>query len=61
MMALADAGVFTGCSPKTDSHAQTASVTVSNVTLTAAQRQKIQIYTVAPSKFHKTTEATGIG
>ena len=34
-------------------------MTVSNVTLTAAQRQKIQFYTVAPSKFHKTTETTG--
>jgi cobalt-zinc-cadmium efflux system membrane fusion protein len=34
-------------------------VTVTNVALTAAQRQKIQLYTVAPSKFHKTTETTG--
>jgi cobalt-zinc-cadmium efflux system membrane fusion protein len=29
------------------------------VTLTAEQRQKIQFYTVAPSKFHKATETTG--
>ena len=30
-----------------------------NVTLTAAQRQNIHLYTVAPSKFHKTIETTG--
>jgi len=52
-------GAFTGCSPKVDNQAQTPSVTVTNVALTAAQRQKIQLYTVAPSKFHKTTETTG--
>jgi membrane fusion protein, heavy metal efflux system len=58
-MALAMSASFTGCSPKADSNAQTSSVTVSNVTLTAAQRQKLQLYTVAPSKFHKTMETTG--
>ena len=50
---------FTGCSSKVDSNTATPSVTASNVTLTAAQRQKIQLYTVAPSKFHKTMETTG--
>ncbi len=55
-MALA---VLSGCSPKSDSTPETATVTVSNVTLTADQRQKIQIYTVAPSQFHKVTETTG--
>ena len=50
---------FTGCSSKVDSNPETSSVTASNVTLTAAQRQKIQLYTVAPSKFRKTTETTG--
>ena len=34
-------------------------MTVSNVTLTAAQRQNIHLYTVAPSKFHKTIDTTG--
>ena len=29
------------------------------MTLTAAQRQNIQLYTVAPSKFRKTIETTG--
>ena len=57
--ALATLMSFTGCSSKVDSNAQPSSVTVSNVTLTADQRQKIQFYTVAPSKFHKTTETTG--
>jgi cobalt-zinc-cadmium efflux system membrane fusion protein len=59
VMALATLVSFTGCSSKVDSTAQTPSVTVSNVTLTAAQRQKIQLYTVALAIFHKTTETTG--
>jgi membrane fusion protein, heavy metal efflux system len=59
VMAVATIGSFTGCSPKVDSTSEPSSVTVSNVTLTAAQRQKIQFYIVAPSKFHKTTETTG--
>jgi len=50
---------FTGCSAKVDSQAPTPPVTVSNVTLTAAQQKKVQLYTVAPSKFHKLTETTG--
>ena len=59
VMALATLVSFTGCSSKVDSTAQTPSVTVSNVTLTAAQRQKIQLYTVALAIFHKPTETTG--
>ena len=50
---------LTGCSPKGESAPETSSVTASNVTLTAAQRQNIQIYTVASSQFRKTVEATG--
>jgi cobalt-zinc-cadmium efflux system membrane fusion protein len=57
--ALAILVSFTGCSSKVDTAAQPSSVAASNVTLTAEQRQKIQFYTVAPSKFHKTTETTG--
>lgn len=49
----------TGCSPKTDTKAETTSVTASNVTLTATQRQNLQLYTVAPVKFHKTIDTTG--
>lgn len=48
-----------GCSSKTDNDAQTASATPRNVTLTADQRKSIHLYTVAPSQFRKTVEATG--
>jgi membrane fusion protein, heavy metal efflux system len=58
-MAMAAIFSLTGCSPKTDNSTQSPSVTASNVTLTAEQKQKIQFYPVAPSKFHKTTETTG--
>ena len=58
-MAMAMTLAFSGCSPKAASNAQSASVTVSNVTLTAGQREKIQFYTVAPANFHKLTETTG--
>ena len=50
---------MTACSSKTDSNPQTASITASNVKLTAAQRENIHLYTVAPIKFRKTVEATG--
>src|ERR1039458_5801983 len=56
VMTLAAVMSFTGCSSKVDSSAQPSSVTVSNVTLTAEQRQKIQFYTVAPAKFHRSEE-----
>lgn len=59
VMALAAMLAATGCSPKVDDNAPTSSVTISNVTLTVAQRQKIQLYTVAPVKFHKQTDSTG--
>ena len=49
---------FAGCSPKSDNGEQ-ASVTASNVTLTAAQRQHIRLYTVASSRVHKTVETSG--
>jgi cobalt-zinc-cadmium efflux system membrane fusion protein len=50
---------LTGCSPDTAGDQQAASITVSNVTLTAAQREKIQTITVATTKYHKTTATTG--
>jgi len=59
VMALATLASMTGCSSKVDLRPQPSSVMASNVTLTAEQRQKIQFYTVAPSKFHKTTETVG--
>lgn len=51
---------FTGCSSKVDDNVQPPFVTASNVTLTAAQRQNIHLYTVAPVKFRKTVAADGI-
>jgi membrane fusion protein, heavy metal efflux system len=48
-----------GCSSKNEANPVTPFVTAGNVTLTAAQRRNIQIYSVEASKFHKTIEATG--
>jgi cobalt-zinc-cadmium efflux system membrane fusion protein len=52
--------LFAGCSAKEESGAQPSSITASNVTLTAAQRQSIHLYTVEQSKFHKVIQADGI-
>jgi cobalt-zinc-cadmium efflux system membrane fusion protein len=55
---LAVAAVLScGCSSRVDNNANT--VTASNVRLTAAQRQHIQLYTVTLSKFRRTIETTG--
>jgi cobalt-zinc-cadmium efflux system membrane fusion protein len=48
-----------GCSSKKDDYAQSAAVKPNNVTLTAAQRRNVRLYTVQPSNFHKTVETTG--
>jgi membrane fusion protein, heavy metal efflux system len=56
---LAIAMLCSGCSSKPDDSVQAAAVTASNVTLTAAQRQHIHLYTVAQSMFSKTVETTG--
>ncbi|OOG36237.1 efflux transporter periplasmic adaptor subunit [Rhodanobacter sp. C05] len=56
---LSSAGCSSRNDNKTDSSAQTAATTVSNVTLTADQRQHIQLYTVAASQFHQTVQAIG--
>jgi membrane fusion protein, heavy metal efflux system len=46
-----------GCTSRVDNNLQT--VTATNVRLTAAQRQSIHLYTVAPARFHRTIETTG--
>jgi cobalt-zinc-cadmium efflux system membrane fusion protein len=51
---------LSGCSSRNDNEPQSAAVTASNVALTPAQRQNIHLYTVAPSKFHRTIETTGV-
>jgi len=58
-IATAIVASIAGCSSETDSSAQSATTTPSNVTLTAAQRQNVHLYTVALSKFRKTIETTG--
>ncbi|HXC21635.1 MAG TPA: hypothetical protein VNV13_09145, partial [Steroidobacteraceae bacterium] len=50
---------FAGCSAKSDTSAQTASVTPTNVKLTEAQLKNIQLYSVKPSTYHKTIETFG--
>jgi cobalt-zinc-cadmium efflux system membrane fusion protein len=49
----------TGCSSKSGTNPETASVTPSNVKLTAAQRKNIQFYIVQPSSYHRTIETSG--
>ena len=51
--------IICSCSAKTDLNPP-ASASPSNVKLTPAQRQNIRLYTVAPSKYHKTIAATGV-
>jgi membrane fusion protein, heavy metal efflux system len=47
------------CSSKTGGN-QAASMTATNIRLTAAQREHVQLYTVQPSRFHRTLETTGV-
>ena len=49
-----------GCSSSGNQAPQSAATTPRNVKLTDAQRQHIHTYTVAPSKFHKTSVANGV-
>jgi membrane fusion protein, heavy metal efflux system len=57
--AIAAIASGTGCSRKIDA-AQTSAAAGGNVTLTAAQRQNIRLYTVQTAQFHKSIEPTGI-
>lgn len=56
--ALALVALCSGCSSGTDAGAQP-SPKPANATLTAVQRARIHLYTVAPSRFGKTIETTG--
>lgn len=49
-----------GCSSRTNVNPAATAANGSNVTLTAAQRQNIQILSVETSKFHRTIEADGV-
>jgi membrane fusion protein, heavy metal efflux system len=56
----AAAGIsISGCSDKSDTSPPTPAVKASNVTLTPAQRQKIQLFSVAPARFRRTVESSG--
>jgi membrane fusion protein, heavy metal efflux system len=57
--AIAAIASGTGCSKKVDA-TQTSAGAGGNVTLTAAQRQNIRLYTVRAAQFHKSIEPTGI-
>ena len=59
LAALLAATILTSCS-KSESDAQAPPASVSNVTLTAAQRQHVRLYTVLASQYHKTIETTGV-
>jgi cobalt-zinc-cadmium efflux system membrane fusion protein len=52
--------MLAGCSSETDKSPPPAATTAQDVTLTAAQRQNIHVYTVAASKFHKAIDASGV-
>jgi membrane fusion protein, heavy metal efflux system len=51
--------LFTDHSSENDGASASASVAPHNVTLTEAQRSNIHLYTVEPSTFNRTVEATG--
>jgi len=48
-----------GCSSKGNDRPQAAPTTGSGLTVTAAQRQHLQLYTVQPLRFHRSIETTG--
>ena len=50
----------TGCSSKRDESPPAAPATAANVTLTAAQRAHIRLYTVEAVKFRRSIETTGV-
>lgn len=51
---------LTGCSSNDNGNARNSSATASNVTLTAAQRQRIAIHAVEPTDFHTGIDTTGV-
>ena len=56
LAALAAVLTFSGCTSRDDNNPAT--VTATNIRLTAAQRQNIQLYTVAQSRYRRTLETT---
>src|SRR5277367_3350216 len=60
VLAVAATVSAAGCSSKNDKDPQPAAVIANNVTLTAEQRQHIRLYTLEPSRFHKTIVTNGV-
>ena len=58
--ALLTALALGGCSTNTDDVAHAATTTPHAVTMTAAQRAHLHLYTVAPSDYRRTVDTTGI-
>jgi len=58
--ALAAALVVVSCTGKTNISAQASNASLSNLTLTPAQRQHIHLYAVQTSGYRKTIETTGV-
>jgi cobalt-zinc-cadmium efflux system membrane fusion protein len=56
--AIAIAAAFSGCSKRDEP--PPAAATVGNVKLTAAQRERVRMYTVTSSSFHATVDTTGM-
>lgn len=59
LAAAAMMGITAGCARSTPPESATPPVQVTNVTLTADQRQRIHLVTVQPSAYHKTVDTTG--
>jgi len=57
--AVCSALAFAGCSPKTETPAEASAAASGNVTVTAAQRERLHLQTVHPAAFHRTIETTG--
>ena len=60
VLAVAAAASAPGCSSKSGTDPQPASVVANNVTLTADQRQHIHLYTLQPAKFRKEIATNGV-
>ncbi|HEX3800778.1 MAG TPA: efflux RND transporter periplasmic adaptor subunit [Verrucomicrobiae bacterium] len=58
VVAIAFAAIVAGCS-RTSETAEPSAPASTNVTLTAAQRQRVQLQTVKSSKFHRTIDTSG--
>jgi membrane fusion protein, heavy metal efflux system len=60
VIAAATVTSATGCSSQSENDPQRTSLNANNVTLTAAQRQNIHLYTLEPTKYHKTIDTSGV-